>query len=55
MGFQIQLFPIYGITIGFQYVDGNIDAFEVEPEYRGFQLFLFVFGIEISWYVESQN
>lgn len=55
MGFQVQIFPIYGITTGFQYVDGRNEAFGEEPEYRSVQLFIFLFGIEVSWYVESQD
>lgn len=55
MYFEIKTFPIYGITVGFQYVSGTIEAFDEPEDYRAVQLFGFLFGLEIGWYVTPQD
>lgn len=53
--FSIQFFKIHGIVAGFQYVDGRHEEFEIDEEQRMLQFFFFLFGIQITWYVESQD
>jgi len=55
MAFELKFFPIYGLTVGFQYVNGSNEAFGEPEDYRAVQLFAFFFGVEIGWYVDSEE
>lgn len=55
MMFSIQFFKIYGLVAGVQYVDGRIEAFELDEDQRCLQFFLFLVGFQITWYVTPQD
>lgn len=51
MDFYFSIFKIYGITLGFQYVTGAVEEFDIEENVRALQLYFFVIGISIEWRV----
>lgn len=50
MGLSINYFKIHGLTLGFQYIDGRVEEFELDDNVRAIQLYLFVIGFTIEWY-----
>jgi hypothetical protein len=52
MNLAITFFPIYGITIGINYIDSDLQGLERTDGMREhvFQILFFVFGFNIIWY-----
>jgi hypothetical protein len=51
MDFYFSIFKIYGITLGFQYINGAIEVFDIDENVRALQLYFFVIGISLEWRV----
>jgi len=52
MNLAITFFPIYGLTIGINYIDSDLQGLERTDGMREhvFQILFFVFGFNIIWY-----
>lgn len=49
---QIDIFPLYGVTIGINYSNEDLEMMEIvaDDKRHTIQLFFFVFGLNIHWY-----
>ena len=52
MNLGITFFPIYGLTIGINYIDSDLQGLERTDGMREhvFQILILVFGFNIIWY-----
>jgi len=47
MNFNVEIFPLYGLAIGFNYYSSEMEDFEVEQPYKLYQLMFLFFGVSI--------
>ena len=52
MNFAITIFPIYGLTIGINYIDSDLQGLERTDGMREhvFQILFFLVGVNFIWY-----
>ena len=47
MGFNVEIFPLYGLAIGFNYYSSEMEDIEVEQPYKLYQFMILMVGISI--------
>lgn len=55
MGFNVEIFPLYGLAIGFNYYSSEMEDLEVEQPYKLYQIMLFMVGISIIVPIEEKE
>lgn len=53
--FQIDFFPIYGIILGVNYSNEEIEQIEIlaDDKRHTLQVFIFIFGINFHWFTAN--
>ena len=47
MGFNVEIFTLYGLAIGFNYYSSEMEDIEVEQPYKLYQFMILMVGISI--------
>jgi hypothetical protein len=47
MNFNVEIFPLYGLAIGFNFYSTDMEDLEVEQPYKLYQLMFLFFGVSI--------
>tara|TARA_B100001059_G_scaffold97789_1_gene97208 strand:+ start:1753 stop:1914 length:162 start_codon:yes stop_codon:yes gene_type:complete len=52
--FEVEFFPLYGFTVGFNYSNDNILEINEEKDFKHtIQVFIGIFGFNINWYIDK--
>lgn len=52
--FEIEFFPLYGFTVGFNYSNDDHLGIDEEKDFKHtIQVFIGIFGFNINWYIDK--
>lgn len=52
--FDVEFFPMYGFTVGFNYANDDLLGIQYEKDFKHtLQFFIGIFGFNINWYVDK--
>ena len=52
--FEIEFFPLYGFTVGFNYSNDDLLDINEEKDFKHtIQVFIGIFGFNINWYIDK--
>ena len=52
--FEVEFFPLYGFTVGFNYSNDDLLDINEEKDFKHtIQVFIGIFGFNINWYIDK--